>query len=60
MVSLMYYPGTPASPGDNSVRGLGALGVIEDDWLATPGGVGMLIVDFVQDEGVVSPPRADL
>ncbi len=58
MVSPVY-PGTPASPGVNSVRGLGALGVAEDDWPAAPGGVGMLIEDLVQGEGVVSPPRTD-
>ncbi len=58
MVSPVYL-GTLASPGFNSVGGLGALGGMEDDWLAAPGGVGMLIVVLVQGEGVVSPPRAD-
>ncbi len=53
------YPGTPASPGLNSVGGLGALEVMEDDWLAAPEGVAMLIVVLVKGEGVVSPPRAD-
>ncbi len=53
------YPGTPASPRLNPVGGLGALVVVEDDWLAAPGGGGMLIVVLVQGEGVVSPPRAD-
>jgi hypothetical protein len=33
--------------------------VVEDDWLAIPGGVGMLIADLVQGEGVVSPPRTE-
>jgi hypothetical protein len=55
MVSPVY-PGTPASPGVNSVRGLGALGVLEDDWLAIPGGVGMLIVDLVRGKEAVLPP----
>ena len=58
MVSPVY-PGTPASHGLNSEGGLGALGVMEDDWLAALGGVGMLSVVLVQGEGVVSPPRAD-
>ncbi len=58
MVSLVY-PGTPAFPGLNSERGLGALGVMEDYWLAAPGGVGMLIVALVQGEGIESSPRAD-
>ncbi len=53
------YPGTPASAGLNPVGGLGALGAVEDDWPAAPGGVGMLIVVLVQGEEVVSPPRAD-
>ena len=58
MVSPVY-PGTPASPGLNPGGGLGALGVMEDDWFAAPGGVGMLIVVLVQGDGVVSTPRAD-
>ena len=58
MVSPVY-PGTPASAGLNPGGGLGALGVMEDDWYAAPGGVGMLIVVLVQGEGVASPPLAD-
>jgi hypothetical protein len=41
------YPGTPACPVVNAVRGCGALGVAEDDTLTTLGGVvGMLTVAF--------------
>ncbi len=60
MVSPVY-PGTPASAGLNPGGGLVAVGVLDedDDWLAAPGGVGMLIVAFIQGEGVASPPRAD-